>query len=259
MIIYKKLHIALLSVETNEETYYESALCRFQQGYICFIYFDDDIMAFEDTRLMKKLLDNNYSRGDRSLLSIIGGLKSQSIIKNEKSVNFYKIVNKLFVKVARLTKLNNHEIDFIYVNDQLQSSKYVTGIFNNLYTDHSAIFMRLSIDKNDVFHLSSSPDKPITQDINRPLTQDIPNINEESTGEFQDQVVEPISKKNKSVNLLKTVKKLIFKSGRKRKSNTSVFSQESSPQNLSPQSTLATRSQDKLEGNNKLCFGKTTQ
>ena len=259
MIIYKKLHIALLSVETNKETYYESALCRFQQGYICFIYLDDDIMAFEDTRLMKKLFDNIYSTGDRSLLSIIGGLKSQSIIKNDKSVNFYKIVNKLFVKVARLTKLNNHEIDFIYVNDQLQSSKYVTGIFNNLYTDHSAIFMRLSIDKNDVFHLSSSPDKPITQDINRPLTQDIPNINEESTGEFQDQVVEPISKKNKSVNLLKTVKKLIFKSGRKRKSNTSVFSQESSPQNLSPQSTLATGSQDKLEGNNVLCFCKTTQ
>ena len=107
--------------------------------------------------------------------------------------------------------------------------------------------------------MSSSPDKPITQDINRPLTQDIPNINEESTGEFQDQVVEPISKKNKSVNLLKTVKKLIFKSGRKRKSNTSVFSQESSPQNLSPQSTLATGSQDKLEGNNVLCFCKTTQ
>ena len=104
MIIYKKLHIALLSVETNEETYYESALCQFQQGYICFIYLDDDIMAFEDTRLMKKLFDNIYSTGDRSLLSIIGGLKSQSIIKNDKSVNFYKIVNKLFVKVARLTK-----------------------------------------------------------------------------------------------------------------------------------------------------------
>ena len=61
------------------------------------------------------------------------------------------------------------------------------------------------------------------------------------------------------MNLLKTVKKLIFKSGRKRKSNTSVFSQESSPQNLSPQSTLATGSQEKLEGNNILCFCKTTQ
>ena len=66
-------------------------------------------------------------------------------------------------------------------------------------------------------------------------------------------------KKNKSLNWLKTVKKLIFKSRRKRKSNTFVFSQESSPQNLSPQSTLATGSQDKLEGNNELCFCKTTQ
>ena len=39
MIIYKKAHIDILSVETYKETYYESALCRFQQGYICFIYF----------------------------------------------------------------------------------------------------------------------------------------------------------------------------------------------------------------------------
>ena len=120
------------------------------------------------------------------------------------------------MELARIIRLNNHGIYFIYVQDQLQSSKYVTGIFNNLYTDHSAIFMRLSIDQNDVFHLSSSPDKPITQDINRPLTQDIPNINEESTGGIQDQVVEHISKKDKSVNLLKTVKKLFLISGKRK-------------------------------------------
>ena len=32
MIIYKKKHTDILSVETYKETYYESALCRFQQG-----------------------------------------------------------------------------------------------------------------------------------------------------------------------------------------------------------------------------------
>ena len=92
MIIYKKPHIAILSVETYKETYYESALCQFQQGYICFIYLDDDIMAFENTRLMKKIFDNIYATGDRSLLSIIGGLKSQSIIKKDKLVNFYNVI-----------------------------------------------------------------------------------------------------------------------------------------------------------------------
>ena len=126
-------------------------------------------MAFEVSTLLKNLLSINYSR-HRSLLSIIGGLRSQSIINNKNIVNFYKIVNNLFVEVARLTKLNSHEIDLIYVKDQLRLSKYITGIFHNLYTDHSAIFMRLSIGKNYVFPLSSSPDKLITQDINRPLS-----------------------------------------------------------------------------------------
>ena len=38
-----------------------------------------------------------------------------------------------------------------------------------------------------------------------------------------------------------------------------VFSQESSPEKLSGQSTVATESEDNLNGNNVLCFCKTTQ
>ena len=52
----------------------------------------------------------------------------------------------------------NNEIDFIFINEGLQSSSYVRGILNNVYTDHSAIFMRVSSDQNDVFHLASSED-----------------------------------------------------------------------------------------------------
>ena len=58
---------------------------------------------------------------------------------------------------------------------------------------------------------------------------------------------------------MKTVKKLFSKSGTKRKLKTFVFSQESSFEKLSGQSTVATESQDKSKGNNVLCFCKTTQ
>ena len=60
-------------------------------------------------------------------------------------------------------KLNN-KIDFIFVNEGLQSSRYVTGIFDNLYTDHSAMFMRVSSDPNDVFHLASNEDIDVIND-----------------------------------------------------------------------------------------------
>ena len=71
MIIYKKPHIGILSVETYKETYYESALCRFQQGYICFIYLDEDIMSFEVSRLMDKLSYTIYSRADPYCQSLV--------------------------------------------------------------------------------------------------------------------------------------------------------------------------------------------
>ena len=72
-------------------------------------------------------------------------------------------------------------------------------------------------------------------------------------------MVENISKKDNTVNLLNTVKKLFFKSVRKRKLNTSIFSQQFSPEKLSAQSSVGTGSQDKSKGNNVLCFCKTTQ
>ena len=59
------------------------------------------------------------------------------------------------MKYARTKQLNS-EFVFIFVNEELQSSRYFTGLLNNLYNDHSAIFMRLSSDINDVFHLGNS-------------------------------------------------------------------------------------------------------
>ena len=116
MIIYKKQHIDLISVQPYKDTYYQSVICQFKQGYICFIYLDEDRMSFEVTKLMEKL--NDYSV-DTSILSIIAGLKSHSIENNDNSVNFFKIVKKLFVKTAR-RKIMYREIDFIFVNEGLQ-------------------------------------------------------------------------------------------------------------------------------------------
>ena len=50
----------------------------------------------------------------------------------------------------------NNEIDFTFVNEALQSSKYIKVIFNNLYIDHRTMCMRVSSDPNDELHLASS-------------------------------------------------------------------------------------------------------
>ena len=44
------------------------------------------------------------------------------------------------------------------MNDHLDSSIYVTGLFRNLYTAHSALFVRVSTDTNSVFHPQESTD-----------------------------------------------------------------------------------------------------
>ena len=87
-------------MQPYKDTYYESVICQFKQGYICFIYLDEDRMSFEVTKLMDKLLFNDYSV-ETSILSIIGGLKSHSIVNNDNSVIFFKIVKKLFAKSGK--------------------------------------------------------------------------------------------------------------------------------------------------------------
>ena len=52
----------------------------------------------------------------------------------------------------------NNELDFIFVNEGLQSSRYVTSLSDNLYKDYSEMCMRVSSDPNYVFHLASSKD-----------------------------------------------------------------------------------------------------
>ena len=76
---------------------------------------------------------------------------------NDSSVKFFNIVNKLGVKSARKNNVNG-EIDYVFMNDRLDSSRYVTGLFHNLYIDHSALFVRVSTDTNTVFHPQESTD-----------------------------------------------------------------------------------------------------
>ena len=71
---------------------------------------------------------NDYSV-NKSILSIIGSLKSHSIENNDNAVIFFMIVKKLYVKYASTNKLVS-EIDFIFLNEGLQSSRYFKGICN---------------------------------------------------------------------------------------------------------------------------------
>ena len=88
MIIYKKQHIKLLSWETYPSTYYQSVICQFNVGYVCFSYME------EDSRLNDHSMNGN-------LLSIIGGVNIQSPEMKDSSVKFLYTVNMIGVKSAR--------------------------------------------------------------------------------------------------------------------------------------------------------------
>ena len=57
-------------------------------------------------------------------LCIVGNLKSHNIDNNKNSMDFFKMVNTLFVKSARTKKFDN-EIDLIFVNEGLESLGYI--------------------------------------------------------------------------------------------------------------------------------------
>ncbi len=54
MIIYKKQHIKLISVDPYQSTYYQSVICLFTVGYICFLYMEEDSwsLSLQVTKMM---------------------------------------------------------------------------------------------------------------------------------------------------------------------------------------------------------------
>ena len=52
----------------------------------------------------------------------------------------------------------NGEVDCMFMKEDIQSSRYFTGLFQNLYTDHRAVFVRVARDINDVFNLENIED-----------------------------------------------------------------------------------------------------
>ena len=55
IIICKKQHIGLISMQPYEDTYYQRVLYQFKQGYIYFLCLDGDRMSFENTKQNGKL------------------------------------------------------------------------------------------------------------------------------------------------------------------------------------------------------------
>jgi len=140
-------------------------------------------------------------------------------------------------KVARRTV--EHVTEVVHSDDNMNSD-------DQLFSDEGVTEVVDSDDNmNSDYKLSS--DEGVTE-----------VVDSDSHLSEEDIVAENISKKDKPVNIFKTVKKLIMKSGRRKKCNTSVCSEQLSPDKLPPQSPVRTGSQYQLKRKNVLCFCKTT-
>ena len=149
--------------------------------------------------------------------------------------------------------------DNINSDDQLSSVEGVTEVVDsddNINSDDQLSSVE------DVPEVVNSDDNIISDEQLSSVEDSVEDVTEvvdsDSHLSEEDIVAENISKKDKPVNIFKTVKKLIMKSGRRKKFNTSVCSEQLSPDKLPPQSPVRTGSQYQLKRNNVLCFCKTT-
>ena len=148
LIIYKKKEFDRFEVEMYETSSYQSVLCHLTSGIVCFLYINEDTNSFKHSYFMKRI--SEYSTSGQ-LLSIIGGMKIQSEVITDSSVTFVNIFNNLNVK-STIRHNDKGELDYVFMKDDIDSSKYSTGSFANLYSDHRALFLRLYSGINDVFH-----------------------------------------------------------------------------------------------------------
>jgi len=166
----------------------------------------------------------------------------------------YKHVDEVTRRTVEHVTEVVHSDDNMNSDDQLFSDEGVTEVVDsdeNMNSDY-----KLSSDEG-VTEVVYSDDN-INSDVELSSVGDsVKDVTEvvDSDSHFseEDIVAENISKKDKPVNIIKTVKKLIMKSGRRKKCNTSVC-----PDKLPPQSPVRTGSQYQLKRNNVLCFCKTT-
>ena len=87
----------------------------------------EDTHSFQESDIINTISD--YSNSG-TLLSIMGGVNIQSEEMSDSSVTFFNFVNKLSLKCARKNHVNG-EIDYIFIKEDIQSSKYVTGLYQN--------------------------------------------------------------------------------------------------------------------------------
>ena len=188
----------------------------------------------------------------------------------------YKHVDEVTRRTVEHVTEVVHSDDNMNSDDQLFSDEGVTEVVDsdeNMNSDY-----KLSSDEgvtevvdsddniNSDVQLSSDEDVPEVVNSDANIISDVELssvgdsvkdvtevVDSDSHLSEEDIVAENISKKDKPVNIIKTVKKQIMKSVRRKKCNTSVC-----PDKLPPQSPVRTGSQYQLKRKNVLCFCKTT-
>ena len=142
--------------------YYQSVVCQFPYGIVCFVYINPKINNARLNDIIKML--SVYSMKE-NFVSLIGDFNIQSEFGIDTPRKLMDIFKKLGVKSAVKSTTHNlgGQLDYILIRNDIDSNKYLAGSFKNLYSDHKSLFLRISTDDTAI---------PAPPPIHLPIPQD---------------------------------------------------------------------------------------
>merc|ERR1711873_196993 len=127
---------------------YQCAVCELSCGIVCFIYINPKIKRAKLAHIMEIL--THYSQKE-NFLGVIGDLNIRSEFALDTSTKLLDIFQKLGVKSVFKSVTHNldGQLDYVLMKNDIPSNKYLAGTFKNLYSDHSSVFLRISLPEGE--------------------------------------------------------------------------------------------------------------
>ena len=147
MLLYTKSSVDI-DISTHNDDMWQCLTAEIKEGIIHFVYIHPNINAkqFDEFK--------NYFRSkieDSRFLALIGDLNVRYEIGSEQPRRLDDTCEFLSLKnsFSKTTHNSGGQLDYVLVPTKFPYN-YLSGVFRNLYSDHSAVFLRFTPDENAI-------------------------------------------------------------------------------------------------------------
>ena len=165
MVLYAKYSV-ILDIFVHCDLMWQCITAETNTVLIHFVYIHPKAKETNYMDFVNYVASFNSSSG---LISVIGDMNIRSEVGATQPKLLHQICDQLSLSntFIKTTHSSGGQLDYVLLSDQF-SFRYLSGVFRNLYSDHSAVYLRFSCDKNVTLrtNIKDQSDNSINQNPN---------------------------------------------------------------------------------------------